>query len=100
MLTNALCFCSLGLFRFDFNSIDNKIACRYDAYRPLVDRIYQRALRGGGGGVLLRGGGAWSRGGCLVLGWGVVSQHALRQTLPPCGQNSRHRILSNFVCGR
>ena len=29
------------------------------------------------------GGGAWS-GGCPV--WGVASQHALRQTPPPCGQ--------------
>ena len=64
---------------WDIQTYD-KIAFQQVAYRPLVDRITQHALRRGvwSGGVVpgpdgvSAPGGAWSQ--------GVVSQHALRQT--------------------
>ena len=73
-------------------------------------RGWVSAPRGGGvpglGGCLLLGGGVCS-GGCLPPGgcaWsgGGVSQHALRQTPAPCGQNSWNTLVKilpwpNFV---
>ena len=38
------------------------------------------------GGVPSAAGVCLLPGGCLLRGWGVVSQHALRQTPSPCGQ--------------
>ena len=43
--------------------------------------------------------GVCSRGGCAWSPWeGVVSQHALRQTPPPCEQNSWHMLLKILPC--
>ena len=57
-----------------------RIAFQYDAYRSLVERISQYALRrgvylAGGGGLPCQGRGS-------ALPGEMVSQHALRQTLP------------------
>ena len=44
-------------------------------------------MPGPGGGVPGPGGGVWSWGGGACSRGGMVSQHALRQTPPPCEQN-------------
>ena len=85
----------------------NKNAFQWDAYRTLVDRIYQHALSRGlplvPGGSAQRSVTATSPGMVSASGpgGGSLYQHAMGQT-PPCGQTDtcENITFANFVCGR